>query len=386
MLPDTVSWLTQLVRADQPIPVDVPDARWPALLAAARDADVIGLVAERVLSSRVALPGAIAAELSAIRQLESRHHGFHFVEAERIAAALQARGLSFVLLKGAALARVVYARPVERAFRDLDFLVAEPAREAALEALAGLGYTPADPEPVRSAQRATHFHVALAGTGKPRVELHWALVRPEDPYEVDPRWLLDGARVPEGAPPLPCPPPEGQVLHAAATQVRCGFTQLKRLIDVDRIVRHGAVDWERVAALARAGRLGPAVRLLLELTAELLGTPLDAPLALLPPLGRARARLDDLGIAGFPLGLPPSAWGPARHLVRYWVSCERGTVVHQFVFATPFERARLRALGVGRGREAAATGKRMAMLAVLPLWQLALHVAPRHRRFSSSRR
>jgi len=386
VLPDTVTWLTQLVRADQPISVDVPDARWPALIAAARDADVLGLVAERVLASRIPLPDNAEAELRSVRQLESRHHGFHFVEAERIAAALLARGVPFALLKGAALARVVYAHPVERSFRDLDFLVAEPARDAALDALAALDYAPADPEAVRAAQRETHFHVALAGHGKPRVELHWALVRPEDPYEVDPSWLLDGARVPEGAPPVPCPPPEGQVLHAAATQVRCGFTQLKRLIDVDRIVRRGAVDWERVATMARAGRLAPAVRLLLELTGELLATPLDVPLSLLPPLGPARHRLDELGIAGFPFGLPPSAWGPARHLVRYWVSCERATVVRQFVFATPFERARLRALGVGRGRELAATGKRMAVLAVLPLWQLALRVAPHRRNLSSLHR
>ncbi len=379
MFPDTAPWLVRLVQADQPCPDDIPADLWPALLEAAREADVHGLVAERVLASGTRVPPAIGRELAALRQREARHHGFHFVEAERIAAAFGARAIPWVLLKGAGLARTAYSQPVERAFRDLDVLVADDRHDEAIAALRALGYADADPEPVQAAQRATHFHVALAGPGKPQVELHWAVVRPEDPYRVEPRWLLEGAIIPADMPHVPCPPAEAQVVHAAASQVRCGFTQLKRIVDVDRIARRGGVDWARVANLAREGDLGPAVRLLLELSAELLGTPLDGALALLPPLGPVRTRLDELGIAGFPLGLPPSAWGPARHLVRYWLARQRSVVVHQFVFPTPFERERMRALGVRRGAELAGTAKRTAILAWLALWQLGLRVAP-HRR------
>lgn len=377
MLPDTARWLLRLVHAEQPFP-DVPDDLWPALLEAAHETEVQGLVAERALSSGARLPPEIGRELAARRQHEARHHGFHFVEAERIAGALGARAIPWVLLKGASLARTAYAQPAERAFRDLDVLVAEERHDDAIAALRALGYADADPAPVQAAQRAAHFHLALAGRGKPQVEVHWAVVRPEDPYRLDPRWLLDGAVIPSDTPRVPCPSPEAQVLHAAASQVRCGFTQLKRVVDVDRIARRG-VDWAQVAALAAAGGLAPAVRLLLELSAELLDTPLDDALSRLPPLGRDRARLDELGIAGFPLGLPPSAWAPARHLVRYRLARDRGLVVHQFVFPTPFERERGRALGVGRGAELAGTAKRTLILAWLALWQLGLRAVP-HRR------
>jgi hypothetical protein len=368
-----------MVQAEQPFPDDVPDDLWPALIEAAHETEVQGLVAERALAPGVRVPPPVARELTELRRREARHHGFHFVEAERIAAAFGARSIPWVLLKGAGLARIAYAQPVERAFRDLDVLVAEDRHDEAIAALRALGYADADPAPVQAAQRATHFHVALAGPGKPQVEVHWAVVRPEDPYRIDPRWLLEGAIVPAETPRVPCPAAEAQVLHAAASQVRCGFTQLKRIVDVDRIARRGGTDWARVADLASAGGLAPAVRLLLELSSELLGTPLDDALASLPPLGPDRARLDELGIAGFPLGLPPSAWGPARHLVRYRLARDRGLVVHQFVFPTPFERERMRALGVRRGSELTGTAKRTLILAWLALWQLGLRVAP-HRR------
>jgi hypothetical protein len=378
VLPDTARWLLRLVQADQPCP-DVPDELWPALLEAARETEVHGLVAERVLAAGARVPPAVARELTALRQHEARHHGFHFVEAERIAAALGARAIPWVLLKGAGLARTAYGQPVERAFRDLDVLVAAERHDEAIAALRALGYADADTAPLQAVQRATHFHVALAGRGKPQVEVHWAVVRPEDPYRIDPAWLLRDATVPAETPRVPCPPAEGQVLHAAASQVRCGFTQFKRIVDVDRIARRGGVDWARVAARAAEGGLAPAVRLLLELSSELLGTPLGDALDRLPPLGRDRERLDELGIAGFPLGLPPSAWGPARHLVRYRLARDRGLVVHQFVFPTPFERERMRALGVRRGAELAGTAKRTLILAWLALWQLGLRAVP-HRR------
>jgi hypothetical protein len=384
VLPDTARWLLRLVQAEQPFPDDVPADLWPALLEAAREAEVQGLVAERVLSQGTRVPPGVGRELTALRLHEARHHGFHFVEAERIAGVLGARGIRWVLLKGAGLARTAYDAPVERAFRDLDVLVDAARHDEAIAALRALGYADADPAPVQAVQRATHFHVALAGLGKPRVEVHWAVVRPEDPYQIDPRWLLEGAVVPAETPRVPCPPAEAQVVHAAANQVRCGFTQLKRIVDVDRIARRGGVDWARVAELASVGGLAPAVRLLLELSFELLGTPLDEPLARMPQLGPVRARLDELGIAGFPLGLPPSAWGPARHVVRYWLARDRGVVVHQFVFPTPFERERMRALGVGRGAELAGTAKRTLILAWLALWQLGLRVVP-HRRSLSLR-
>jgi len=350
------------------------------LLDAARAADVTGLFADRALELIPGIPDPVAAQLVTSHQAAARHAAFLFVEAERICNAFEQRCLPSVLLKGVALARTVYTHPAGRSFRDLDILVDPPEIDRAAQCLAELGYQFVDPPELRAAHRRYHFHLAMEGSSRIRVELHWGLVRPDDPYRLWAVDLLSERFFPPGRSSFPCPHADGQVLHAVVSLLRCGFTQLKRIADLDRLVRSGTtLRWPRILRTAEQRGLARGLRLLVELTAELFDTPLDEPLRIIPPLGRARHRLDDLGIELFPLALPPSAWGPARHVVRYWLAEDRPRIVWMFLRRAQLERARLEALRVPRRIRAQALAKRTAILAYLFARQIALGFAP-HRR------
>lgn len=378
--------LTALIRAAEssdPLRLDpVPAPHWPELIARAAETDVLGMLAARAVAAGA--PDDVAERLNAHMIRETRHHALCFVEAERLTSALQAQGIRCAVLKGAALARQIYSRPGERSFRDLDLLVAPADRDAAHRVLVACGYTDGVPPRLVEIYRRHHFHLILEGPGRPRVELHWSLVRPDEPYRLDAADLLQGAAELPGVNAFPSPHPDGQLLHAVASLLRSGFTELKRLVDIDRLIRSGAaIRWDRVAESARRAHLAPALRLALELAAELLGTNVTAGCAALPALGVLRHRLDAIGVAGFPLGEPPSDWRPVRHAVRFWLLDRRVRVALQFVTNPRFERARLAALGTPFAKRLLVTGKRTVIAAWLAGWQLGLVQAP-HRLSRSS--
>lgn len=370
----------RLVRDGQP-----PGTTWPrtlsALIESFRAADVVGLAARDLLRGGPDLDGLPLTEdvrrtLEHVVQTETRHHGFHFAEAARLTGLLEARGVPCLVLKGVALARSVYDHPCERAFRDLDLLVAPDRLETALDVLRSSGYVEACPPKLWQAYRDHHFHVPFEAFGRPRVEVHWALTRPDDPYRLDAEDLLADRTVPEDRPSFPCASSRGQVLHCATSLLRCGFTDLKRLVDLDRLVRFAPPDWRDLRRMAEPRGLAPAVRLALELCSELFATPVADVLPVFAPLGHARRRLDDLGIRGFPAGLPPSGWGPARHLVRFWLVPHRAVIVRQFFFRPRVERARLDAFDVPWQVRAKAGLKRTILLALLAAWQMKLAFFP----------
>lgn len=371
------AWFLRQLQAEKTRGEIIPVDDWPWLLSFASATDTAGLMAYSVHASGQSPPEAIGAELSRLFQAEQHRGAFFFVEAQRINDTLAAGGVEALFLKGLPLARTVYEHPACRAFRDLDLLVAPEFLDRALTRLAGLGYSFVDPEAVQKVHRRHHFHIAMAGPGRPRLEVHWNLTRPDDPYRLEPEVLFADALRPDGVGGLRCPHPDGQVLHATVSLLRCGFTQLKRIIDLDRIIRsESPLRWPRIVECARSRGLEPALRLLLELTELFFGTPLEEPLRLVAPLGHRRRRLEDLGIERFPLALPPSAWAPARHMVRFWLAERPGRVIRMFLGRPAFERARVEAFGIGRRVRLQAAVKRALIAAYLAAWQCALYFRP----------
>lgn len=372
------AWFLRQLQAEitrgEPVPGDV----WPWLLSFASATDTTGLMAFALQNGGSSPPREIQEEFARLFQAEQRRGAYFFVEAQRIHDALAGDGVEAVFLKGLPLARTVYEHPACRSSRDLDLLVGPAQLERTLARLTGLGYAFVDPPAVQEAHRRHHFHLAMGGSGRPRLEVHWGLTRPDDPYRLEAEVVAADAAPQEAVGGLRCPHPDAQVLHAAVSLLRCGFTQLKRIIDLDRLVRSGAgpIRWPRIIALARERGLEPALRLLLELSELFFGTPLEEPLSLAAPLGRRRRRLDDLGVERFPLALPPSAWGPARHLVRFWLAEHPFQVARQFFGRPRFERARVAAFGIGRRVRAQAAVKRALIGAYLAAWQCALYFRP----------
>ncbi|MDQ7088873.1 MAG: nucleotidyltransferase family protein [Acidobacteriota bacterium] len=222
---DAAFRLLLLVRQEQTNATGLRSGQWTAPLELARDVDVLGLAARRVLDAAEA-GTPWRAELQAYLARLARHHGFFFIEAQRVSDALAARSIPAVVLKGVGLARTLYVKPEDRSFRDLDLLVPPEALDEALACAEGLGYSRLRPE-LDALYRRHHFHLILEGPGRPRLELHWALARPDALYTVDPALLLES---PDHGPGFPVPRPEAQALHCVLNLMRSGFTELKRLV------------------------------------------------------------------------------------------------------------------------------------------------------------
>jgi hypothetical protein len=92
-------------------------------------------------------------------------------ELDGVLAALTRAGVTVILIKGAALVKILYADPAERPMNDLDLLVRRDQIRPAVRALKAAGYQ-------RLMDNYIRYHVLMLGGQGERVtvELHWSLV------------------------------------------------------------------------------------------------------------------------------------------------------------------------------------------------------------------
>ncbi len=307
-------WLGGALRAGgrplEPLPAP-PSDDLTAVVPALRAHGVAPLLYVRLRDDPMweALPPAPRAVLVAAFQ-ESATRAFTLeVALGEAAAALAAADVPVMLLKGAALGRLIYGSPAERPMGDLDLLVPAARVDAGMRALAALGYRPAGLSATGRLgrwQRRYRCEAPFVAPAGPRggllVELHWSLV--ELPYYIDridldemwrrktPAAGLPGAALPDAA---------DLLIHACAHLAlhHSGDARLIWLTDIDRLARSAGLSW--AAVVDRAGRwgLGLAVHAALGAAAAWLGTPrpADASAALArladDPAGRAMWGLGD---------------------------------------------------------------------------------------------
>ncbi len=299
----------------------------PADLAALSDAEfctafhslatrhgVLGLVLTRLAS----LPGFTALDPGVQRRILAplkilRQQALLLdMERDRVVGLLMREGLRPLVLKGAALRGYAYRDPVERQVGDLDLLLAPDQVDAATAALQGAGYRLPESAAVISGFRQHHFHLPLSHPGGFDVELHWALDPPHEMFSLDPAgFLARGVRVsrPEGE--MLTPSPTDTLLHMTSQNTEDCFSKLRRLVDVDRIVARGEVDWDHLREEARQSGLEVVLGLTLALCGRLLDTP--SPPGFIASLGISRSARRHLAL------LQPESWltlaaGPRHHL------------------------------------------------------------------------
>jgi hypothetical protein len=194
------------------------------------------------------------------------------------------------VLKGGYLGQVVYPSFALRTMCDLDVMVRRHELQRAADVLAGLGYAPLY-DGVEQVDYTRHHHLRpMSRPGGIRVEIHWGIVRPTVPFDVDIDGLWERARPTEiaGAPTLVLSP-EDLILHLClhvsfSHKFRVGLRACWDLLEVIR--HHGAVvDWEQVVRRAGEWRIGRYVYLTLRLVRELLAAeiPPSVITALEPP-------------------------------------------------------------------------------------------------------
>ena len=269
---------------------------------------------------RLPMEPRIAMQTHLLRQ--RRRSGLIALETVRIHEALAAAGIRCVTLKGAGLALTVYRQPEHRFMGDLDLLVAPLDVDRAMEVLLQLGYdNPWSAAAVRG-YRAFHYHLPLAHHDGQMIELHWDLVKPGRRYKLDAAGVMERAVAVDAAgASLWIPSLEDQMLHAAIQQLQDGYTFLARSVDLDRLIRSDAPDWELLQQRAIEGNLGTALAYALQLAHWTMQTPIaSSTVGSLAPGYIARAHLSMLRPVRSALEQRFVGHPAASKLLRLWLS------------------------------------------------------------------
>ncbi|MBT7067033.1 MAG: nucleotidyltransferase family protein [Verrucomicrobia bacterium] len=115
-------------------------SEWDALPAMAEQHGIAPLLYTHLAAAGIPVP---ATTMLALKGLALRHrsaNAIRFAELQRILTALHAAQIPVLLLKGAALAHVVYPDPALRPMRDIDLLIHPDVAVEAQSTLASLGY------------------------------------------------------------------------------------------------------------------------------------------------------------------------------------------------------------------------------------------------------
>ena len=221
------------------------------------------------------LPPAVDEELRRAYLGTARRNAILFSELERILPALETAGAPVLLLKGAALAQVVYCNIALRPMADLDLLVREEHVPAALRVLTACGYEITPPLVYRS-EVMLHRHIQAETV---LVELHWSpFIPPYYHYSGLIDWVWQTA-----LPVVDSPASssawmlgiEAQLLHLCGHILlhHAGEKEAKQLWlhDIAEVIAHyrHMIDWDELSARAQEYDLVlPIQRVVTQVVAE----------------------------------------------------------------------------------------------------------------------
>ncbi|WP_157817949.1 nucleotidyltransferase family protein [Candidatus Thiodictyon syntrophicum] len=205
-----------------------------------------------------------------LRQAAAANYLLQRRTAQRVCQCLTQAQVPFALFKGFATRERLYPDPSVRPAVDLDVLVAPAFRDAAIGALTA--------RKLRfHGENATISHEAVLRDGHVSVDLHWGLLRPgRSRFELAPM-LLDTIRL-NGEFPVLSDDANLLVMlvHPAFTKHVNGRTaRLIRVVDLDRMLRTTAPDWDWILSLIDAAGLRTAAWAVLHWQRTLMDTPLD---------------------------------------------------------------------------------------------------------------
>ncbi len=244
---------------------------WPALAAQRVEATLGAFLPRKLLN---------AGQTAAIATSRERT-AFLLMELERILPTVRAADCEPLLLKGGGLALSVYKDPQSRWFVDLDLLVPPDRVAAVCAGLETVGYRPFRGRADWAYYDHHHLHRILIGPAGSVVEIHWALTLPSSAYSYDADGVRARARsVPLGRGTCLVAAPADQVIHAVYQHIADGFVDLRRVLDLVRLVpKMQPRDWREVAELAAGNDLERALAFWLHVMKQITGVTLPE----LPP-------------------------------------------------------------------------------------------------------
>lgn len=257
---------------------------WSKVLAFAAAHDLTSLCYWRL---QQCCPGAVPAEvLDRLQQHFRRNAERNLLmtrELFRAIETLASGGVTAAALKGPVLAWSLYDTPGAREYLDLDLLVRRADMSRARELLYAAGYRPAAGVPGQGEARLHRYGgqlVLIRDAPDVILDLHWDLA---------PRSLnlsLSAEALWPQLVPLSVAAhsvlsfdDSTQFLLAAVHGGKHGWSTLAWLADMAALLDREAVDWDRIAAAARAGRLTRSLLLAVNLLSDLLQAPIPKPIA-----------------------------------------------------------------------------------------------------------
>ncbi|MBU1749149.1 MAG: nucleotidyltransferase family protein [Chloroflexi bacterium] len=275
------------------------DADWQRLVSLAQMHGLAPLAYYELYAVRDAVPPWVMEALKRDYDNTLAANVMLYDRAQRILTAFQQADISVLPLKGVLFAQTLYPSIGARPMCDLDLVVPFEHLEAVGTVLQGFGY-----RSLGHGARSREYNLRYGGEmtyGPPRswptVDLHWQVifgewvrwttaVLDEDFWDRAEPATIDGVKVRQLT---AADSVLHQVWHAAVVH---GYADLglRTLVDLDRTIRAGALDWPDFVMLARRVRLATAAYFTLDMCVYLLDTPVPAAVLdeLQPPAWRRR--------------------------------------------------------------------------------------------------
>ncbi len=262
-------------------------ADWERLFEHAFEHGVAGVLLRRIASAGIAVPAPARAAAERQLALDRLWHRRTAAEVRRVLRAFAESGPRTVVLKGPLLAERLYPEASLRPSGDLDLLARPADAERARETLERIGYRQRPGTPPLAAvvfdrpgardRTVDLHHRASAGFGT-TLEADDLVARSVRyrTAEAETAWILS---------------PEDELLYLAVHAARHRFLRLRWLYELQLFVaRHPDLDWQTIAARARALRVRRAVAAACEALERRLSFTLPQPARALLRRGGLRSR------------------------------------------------------------------------------------------------
>lgn len=279
-----------------PSPPDLDSDRFLCLLAVQPALPTFA----HLVDPRALRPQEHAQQAKAV-EIARRRTTVMMLELERVLPALAECGCRPVVLKGASLALMAYARPEDRWFIDLDILVERDELPGIYAALRRVGYRFHDTVHPARYYEDHHFHRILVSNQGVCIEVHWALTMPASAYTYDLDALrCDSIEIPLGTASFLAPSAVDQILHGVLQSIAGGFGDLRRVLDLHLLdARLDESERREVCERARSSNLLTGLWLQYRLRELILEQPIPPAIeTLCRPAPRLVRLFDRLDVAG----------------------------------------------------------------------------------------
>ena len=195
-----------------------------------------------------------------------------YSELRKVLVSLRQRKVETIVLKGAALAEMVYPHSTLRPMSDVDILVRKNNVAEAEATLMNMGYrVDADAKQQRLKE---HYHLVFTKPGHTNIELHWHVKRPSGPFriDIDALWQRCQPVKIAGIDALLFSP-EDLLLYLCQHFWKHEFTGgIRPLCDIAEVIKHYGekIDWKKAAARSSEWEMNPCTYVGLRLASNLL--------------------------------------------------------------------------------------------------------------------